>query len=55
MLISEFRAIQRRLGDDGDLNYFDRRFQMDQQRNTLLALLSSPLRELPQVCQSKDM
>ncbi|KAF8588476.1 P-loop containing nucleoside triphosphate hydrolase protein [Ramaria rubella] len=48
---SEFRAVQQRLGEDGDLAFYEARQQMQQKKEafSLLSFLSHPLQELPQV------
>lgn len=54
-MASEFRAIQQRLGEDGDLDYRDIHLQMRERREafSLSSVLQSFLQELPQVRQAE--
>ena len=49
---SEFRAAQKRLGDDGDLTLSEARSLLHQQQEafSLFSFLTNPLKELPRVC-----
>jgi hypothetical protein len=52
--MSEFRAIQQRLGEDGDLDYYNlwRLMRERQETLSLSSLLQNSLHELPQASQS---